>query len=383
MIGILEHFSRLISRFLQIDGIFETYSLNLVRVLQSVLLAFFVPFYIGLESYGSFVFLTSLPLLFQSIFEAFCISLFSRRYRPAIFQPKYFLFAFCVKYFVLIVLYEIIVGGILAFLYATLSILLIIRSFVFANLICSNTPRRYFFYLEICALMGYVVIILHSYLGYIDKPVLPMFMIILSSVFYLFGFFYLWIKNIFQFSKRFIGRRSRAYFSLAVRSLALKSFEDLQFTFSAFLMGLLVSNSAAGFFRIYASVVKLVYMTYPLRYEFALSKRSALRGHRPAFFKLNFVLGATFFFLSPLVFFAPFGDFWVVFLLASVGTSTVALSMFPVLVAKGSGVLFGYLSVYLSGIVSLFMFGMDQFAFFLLMGSAFVWASSLRFGAAR
>jgi hypothetical protein len=314
----------------------ETYLLNFSQLFHMVMLAAFVPWLIGLEAYGTYAALVALPALFQSAFEAFCVTVLAR------FGSRDLL-----KLPVLRVMLPISAAGAAAFfalfdpltalLGSITSVLLFTRSYAFAIAISTGVLTRKIMQSEGLIVLAYVVVLVVCVALDIKNFQVPMLMVIAASA--LSAWYLLHAARGLLHAPESSPDLANASLplGLVVRATTARAFEDGLLTLSPLLLALMVSPTIAGQFRIFVSAVKLAYKCFPLRYEIVV--RDVLGG-RLGFAPLARVSGV--FVVIGIVlavagYIAPLGGEykWLLLLTASAGAVVAALALYPVSCAIG------------------------------------------------
>ncbi len=358
----------------------ESYLLNIPQMFHMAVLAGFVPWYIGVENYGRFAAVIAIPALFQSIFEAFCVTILIRYQIREVLKP-----AIVFVVFPLVVLVSILFTIFLPLLEAILATLMTVflfgRSYTFAVAISSGIMTRAIIKSEFLILIFYFIIILFCAQFEVRDITLPMAMIGVASAASFFQLQYemrhlrIMSKNNKKENVKALPRK------IVIQAIMTRAYEDGLLTLSPLLLALTVSTTMAGQFRILVSAIKVAYKFFPYRYEVVL--RDVGSG-RQSFYKL---FGATIFvsvvsvITGIIVYFLilPKGYQWLTPLVAVSGAVVSCLAIYPVSCVKDGRISLAliagiFLTYLLTSLLSIFGFllGFCITSYFIMISSLVV-----------
>ena len=266
---------------LAVRGIPESYALNLAQISNMLILAGFVPWFIGIENYGYFSAIAALPGMIQSSFEAYCVAVLAKYQRRDVVD-------IVIWRVILPVSFCIATGFLLLLdpLYAVLAVVMVVlmfcRSYYFAVLITSEGLTRKIIQGEFVVTIVYSVTIGLAAMCGMDDYLLPILMVTLSSV------VYVWLlMRTCKSSSKVLPRMPRVQlpqisFPFYIRSATARAYEDGFLSLAPLVLTLTSSAAVAGQFRVYVSIVKAAYKMFPYRYEIVVrditSKRLSFRG---------------------------------------------------------------------------------------------------------
>jgi hypothetical protein len=254
---------------LRSSAIVETYALNLAQILHMVILAGFVPWHIGLDGYGRFAALVTLPGLLQSSFEVICVTMLSEHRRRDMLRNAILRFA--------LPLYLAIVAGFfylldprLAVAASLMGVLLLARSYAFSIAIVSGVMTKRILQSEAIIFIVYAIVAIYCVLNEVRSEYMPLVMVSLASLatacFLLFTS--RWPVVVLPEGQGVtIPRLPLAKFA---HTASLRFFEDGYLTLTPLILASVLGAAVAGQFRIFVSIAKAGYKFFPFRYEVVL-----------------------------------------------------------------------------------------------------------------
>jgi hypothetical protein len=308
----------------------ETYLLNASQVSHLIVLAGFVPWYIGLESYGVFAALIALPGFIQSSFEAYAIAILSGggsrdTLRKAI---KFVLIPLTVAILVSYIHFAGFFAGSVA---TVMALLLFYRSYAFAVAISTGTMTSRLMRSDFLIVLVYLVVLSACTVFGVRDHLLPAAMVCGASL--LSGWYLLHAPGVAtrSFLSKETKTETRLPKDLVFRAASARLYEDGFLSLSPLVLAAATSTIAAGQFRVFVSVVKALYKLFPVRYEVAI--RDLFRGDLRAsplvraswiFCAASLVVAAAGF---AVVDAGAYG--WIVVLAASGGAAVSSLALYP------------------------------------------------------
>lgn len=359
-------------------GIPESYILSIPQMFHMVILAGFIPWYIGVEDYGRFAAVIAIPGLFQSFFEAYCVSILLRYKQRAILR----------RTIVFIVIPLIVFISVSFFLYLPLlhavltsaaTVALFCRSYTFAIAISSGSLTRVIATSEGLIFLCYIIIALLGIHFEIRDITLPIVMIGVAS-----AISFLQLQHVIRDRQIFASMgKSESIKALPLNviigALLVRAFEDGLLTLSPLVLALTVSTTIAGQFRILVSAIKVVYKLFPFRYEVVM--RDVGSGDQ-SFHKLSLAcvlcsVSSVLLALIAHLFIPTEGYQWLLPLVAVSGAVVSCLAVYPVSCVKdrriSPALMVGIVVTYLLS----FLFGIIGFVVGFSVTSYSVMASSL------
>lgn len=349
-------------------AISETYALNLAQILHMLLLAAFVPWYIGIESYGIFAALFAAPSLFQSSFETFTIAIMTQHLRRDAMNsiilffviPSYF--AFCVFFFLFLDIQH-------AIAISLMTLFLFTRSYAFAICISAGSLTKKLIHSEGIVFLMYVFGILFSIGLDVRDEMLPIIMVTSASAATT-AFLIRASHTPVRVLRPLSGVTApRLPLRLIIGASMGKLLEDGFLTFTPLLLAIVSTPTVAGQFRIFVSSVKAAYKLFPFRHEVVLRDVPRGRlGFKPlATASAIFALGSIFaaigaLFLLPAIGFSLEGIHWLLILFAGAGATVSSLALYPVSSALDRRVPSACLAVLLLTDAVVYWFGPVEFA---------------------
>lgn len=309
----------------------ETYALNIPQVLHMLILAGYVPWLIGVEAYGLFAALVSLPGLVQSSFEAFCVAILAKYGRkdmldkPLVVVMLPLSTVFVLGFFVLL-------SPMLAFLASAMTVSLFCRSYAFALAVSSGTLTRKIVESEGLILAIYLGVILLGAIIGIQDHVLPILMVVLASAVSAWYMLRATRKPQDVLPRQPDVAVPRLPLGAAVRAASARAYEDGLLTLSPLVLAVTASPAIAGQFRIFVSAVKAAYKFFPFRYEVVIrGVATGRQGFGPlALASALFTVGSLLIGGLGYVLMRPEGYGWLVALVAVSGAVVSSLSLYPV-----------------------------------------------------
>jgi hypothetical protein len=250
-----------------INFLSESYILNFSQITSSAIIALYVPLYIGIESYGIFAAIIAIPSIMQSLFESFCVgALISYKRADILIQP--------IKMYVLPVLVCIFIyfflklEFIIALIASIMITFLFVKSMMTALVITHGSYPNILLKSEFLVLLCYVLLILINIEFKIDGVIAPMIMIALScfvSSAYLYAF--VRAENIQLVCEISYTNAPKIPKKLLIRFGSGRIYEESVLTIGPLVLIATISSLAAGQFRVYTSVLKLLYKCFPIRHD--------------------------------------------------------------------------------------------------------------------
>lgn len=340
----------------------ESYLLNIPQMFHMVILAGFIPWYIGVENYGRLAAVFAIPGFFQSVFEAFCVTILIKYKRINILK-----FSIINTVLPLIaclsITFFLFLHPIQAILATTMTVFLFCRSFTFAVVISSGSLTRTIAMNEGLIFLCYIAIALLGVHFEIRDITLPLAMISVASA----ASFWHLLHSI-RLNRIMVGDGNKDSnnplpLNVVIGALTVRAYEDGLLTLSPLLLALTFSTTVAGQFRILVSAIKVVYKLFPFRYEVVMRE---VGSGRQSFGKLY--LACLFYSLASVLialivyFFLLNEDSqWLVPIVAASGAVASSLAVYPVSSVRDRRILFtlmvGLLVTYLfSGLLGIFGF---------------------------
>jgi hypothetical protein len=245
----------------------ESYILNFSQITSSAIIALYVPLYIGLESYGLFAAIIAIPSIMQSLFESFCVgALISYKRADILIQP---IKMYVLPTLVCIAIYFILKLELIVALIASIMIIfLFIKSMLTALVITHGSLPNILLKSEFLVLVSYVLLIVVNLLFKLNGVIVPMIMIALScfvSSAYLYAF--VRAKNIQLAREMNYTKAPKIPKKLLIRFGSGRIYEESVLTLGPLVLIAMISSLAAGQFRVYISVLKLLYKCFPIRHD--------------------------------------------------------------------------------------------------------------------
>jgi hypothetical protein len=245
----------------------DTYLINFVQLSHMTVLAGVAPWQIGMTSYGLFAATIALPSIAQSFFETFCLmSVYKYGRLDVIVRPIAavvipLLIAFAVSFIILLDWH-------IAVLAIVLTVGLFFKSLMFALVVSRGVGVVVLAKSELITLAAYVASLFVLLVADVRDAVVPMVMVstaCFASAAYIVRFM---SKSGMLTPGMFLREDSpRISFSSAGRIIASRSYEEGVLTLSPLILAVTISPVAAGQFRVFVSVVKLVYKLFPFRHD--------------------------------------------------------------------------------------------------------------------
>lgn len=358
----------------------ETYLLNFPQISHMLVLAAFIPWYIGMENYGLFAARLAIPGLFQSIFEASCIVLLLKYKRRDMLNRLILLIVLPIVSAIVISLF-LLLDFQNAVLASAMTIFLFYRSYAFSIAISSGTLTREIVISEGLILISYLGVLVLGLLLEIRSELLPMLMIAVgcavSSSFLLRT---LRARNVMTSEIPMIDNAPRPI-SMVLTAISSRAYEDGCLTLSPLVLALTVSPATAGLFRVFVSIIKVAYKFFPFRYEVVM--RNVISGQQ-SFRKLAiacslYMLGSISIAVGGWIFIEPAQNGWYLFLLAASGAVVSCLAIYPVSCVINhrislwvfAGLTITYISASLMGITG-FAIGFSLMSYVTMLLSLFI-----------
>lgn len=319
----------------------ETYALNIAQIMHMLILAGFVPWYIGLEAYGFFAAMIAMPGVVQSSFEAFSVAVLARYGRRDMLTASIH-FVIVPIGLIFSLIFFIFFDTFIAFLASAMTFLLFLRSYAFSIAVSSGILTRKIVQSEGIILIVYVaVILICAGFGLNDKA-LPMLMVSIASLISAWYLLRTSHTTISLLPARVDKDKPRLPFGFAARAASGRIFEDGLLSLSPLILATFISPVVAGQFRIVVSAVKAAYKLFPFRYEVTL--RDVATG-RLGFFPLVmastiFTVGFLLIAIVAYIVLRPEGFGWILVLVGSAGATVSSLSLFPAICSIDRHLLF-------------------------------------------
>lgn len=295
-----------------------------------VILAGFVPWYVGMDSYGSFAALIALPGFVQSSFESYAIAVLSASRKKSALR-KAIWFVLVPVLVALFFAYTYFLSFFIAVIATIMAALLFYRSYAFAVAISSGSMTSRLMRSDVLIFSAYLgVIVISAGLGIRDY-LLPVAMVCGASL--LSGWYLLHAPggaNQMNLLSRSEKEESLPK-GLAIRAASARFYEDGFLSLSPLVLAAATSSVPAGQFRVFVSAVKAAYKLFPLRYEVAM--RELLHGK----LRRALLVRASWIFCAISIVVAIVGSFfldtveygWLLVLVASAGASVASLALYP------------------------------------------------------
>lgn len=306
----------------------ETYLLNASQALHLVVLAGFVPWYVGMESYGEFAALIAVPGLIQSSFEAYAIAFLSgngdrRNLRKAIS------FVLIPSAIILFIGYAGFIGISVGFVTAVVASTLYYRSYGFAVAISTGRMTSQLMRSDALILCIYLGVLFVCVALGVRDYLLPSAMVCGAS--FISGWYLL--RGADALCSRYddVEKQEPLPKKLALRAASARLYEDGFLSLSPLILAAATSSAAAGQFRVFVSAIKAIYKLFPVRYEIAM--RDLVRGC----LRLSLISKASWSFSVVSVVAAVAGYAlldvsaygWILVLTGSAGAAVASLALYP------------------------------------------------------
>lgn len=260
---------RLLER-LRRSAIVETYALNAAQILHMALLAGFVPWHIGLESYGRFAALVTLPGLVQSSFEVICVTMLSEHRRRDMLRAAILHFAMPLYLATVAGFFLYLADPVLAASAAVMALLLLARSYAFSIAIVSGVMTKRILQSEAIIFVVYACVALYCVANDIRSEYMPLVMVSLASLATACFLIAASRSPVVVLPGGQDGAVPRLPLAKLAQSASLRFFEDGYLTLSPLILASVLGAAVAGQFRIFVSVAKAAYKLFPFRYEVVL-----------------------------------------------------------------------------------------------------------------
>lgn len=255
----------------------DSYLLNVSQIFHMLLLAAFIPWYIGLSEYGKFYAIFAIPGIVQSTFETWCISTISRaRVRTS---PVPLIVGACLAALFLVIINTYLerIPSYMVFSGIFLAAVLCFRTYGYAIAISLNAGVRDAVISELMIFGSYLIVCLVGISFEIRGATLPFLMVTTACL--TSGIYLLYMRQ--PLKKEGVINSDLAFNAAAERKRGFSAlfgrlYEDGVITLSPLVLAAIVNPVVAGQFRVFSSVVKLLYKLFPYRYEIVI--RDMFRG---------------------------------------------------------------------------------------------------------
>lgn len=313
------------------NKVFEVYKLQIIQVCSMLIMAFGIPFFIGIDEYGKFASYFSFPGFFLGLAEVFAFTVDSKLTRTN--KDFHIYFSITVLSIISVIFISFFFKMNFFFLFFIL-LPSLLKNWMYGILAQrSQNIINFMVRLEIFYLIGFVLSIFLLFFFNILDYRLPILSYGFSQIFIV-------LLLIPDYSSLGISHTFKFIFP-GFNVLFRRSFEDFFITTMPFFINLNFGNHASGLFRINVSLMKAISKAVPIRYElFKLDFEKSInfKKYVIVFFFL-FFLSLILYFVHDLIFYYTALEFNK-YLYLIISPAILLLVISPVLSANYGGLIF-------------------------------------------
>lgn len=229
-----------------------------MQICSMVIFAIIIPLYIGLEQYGRFSAIFATCGFFIGLIETYLTMIFLN----GTSQKQSINGVFLLSLLSIFLIFPISVYFLNTkdILFPTLIfIFFLFKNWFTARLYTLDSPLKYLLLSEAVYLSTYLIVLSIGYILGVKSYLTPIYMLLSSTL-----FSSIFLYFIFPEKKHF---EKKTYDLISIKDLFGKLYEDLFITVSPLLIMNFFSESSAGLFRIFVTIMKGFSKVFPYRYE--------------------------------------------------------------------------------------------------------------------